>query len=64
MFTKKAFDLEFLKDFGNTVCQDIRPGYGISPDDENALFEIAQDLPCPSFPGTDVANCVQFGING
>jgi hypothetical protein len=63
-FTNKVFDLSLHGDFAPRVCPDSSPGYGITPDDQNTLFEIAQDLKCPPTLGTDVANCVQFGVNG
>ena len=64
-FANKVFDLSLQGDFAPRVCPDSSPGYGITPDDQNTLFEIAKDLKCPPPPpGTDVANCVQFGING
>jgi CHAT domain-containing protein len=63
-FSNKAFDLSLHGDFAPRVCPDSSPGYGITPEDQNTLFEIAEDIKCPPTHGTDVANCVQFGING
>jgi hypothetical protein len=45
------------------VCPPVHPGYGISSDDENTLAELLLNSPCSASRGTDVANCVQFGIN-
>jgi hypothetical protein len=64
LFKNQVFDLRFKDALAPTVCPDVHPGYGISPDDENALFEISAGKDCASRKGTDVANCVQFGING
>ncbi|MBZ5508549.1 MAG: hypothetical protein LAO78_24080 [Acidobacteriia bacterium] len=63
--TGANFDLQLQEIFPPSpkVCPEVHPGYGIVPDDENSLAELLLEVPCSSKKGTDVANCVQFGVN-
>lgn len=67
LFTMPGFDLSFLDLFppADPVCRDKHPGYGIHSSDENSLPEINAGMEfCQTGTrGTDVVNCVQFGLN-
>jgi hypothetical protein len=62
---KANFDIQLQAIFppSPSVCPEVHPGYGILPDDENSLAELLNADPCSATKGTDVANCVHYGIN-
>lgn len=53
-----------------TICPDPDPlpkkirDYGVIRDDEHSLGEVYRNEDCSTGAGTDVANCVQFGVTG
>jgi hypothetical protein len=73
LFTNgSAFDLQLVDCIDcnvPTICPDNpfpakAQGYGVQRDDEHSFGEIYDGQDCATGAGTDVANCVQFGLRG
>lgn len=67
IFDKNNFGLRLTSNEPSTtfVEPDTHPGFGVTADDEDSLFELTQPPPKPGgqTKAVNVANCVQFGIN-